>query len=125
MQILAYRWKNFHLLNSSTENQQRRSICEELAAVGYFEREFSFIRSSLLKDQSVLAIPDNASIIIIDKITTLEQTVIQRLRWAAGANPLVQDVLMKFENQQKQRTNEINVRKNSIKLFCSSLNSTF
>ncbi|CAF0981896.1 unnamed protein product [Adineta ricciae] len=103
MQLLAYRWKNFHLLNSNTENQQRRSICEELAA-----------------DQSVLAIPDNASIIIIDKITTLEQTVIQRLRWAAGANPLVQDVLIKFENQQKQRTNEIN----NDKQICAHLVKT-
>lgn len=121
MQLFAYRWKNFHLLNSSNENQQRRSICEELAAVGYFDREFFFLKSSFFKDQSVLAIPDNASITIIDKITTLEQTVTQRLRWAAGANPLVQDVLIKFENQQKQRTNEINVCKNSTKLFCSIL----
>jgi hypothetical protein len=41
---------------------------------------------------------------------TLEQTVLQRLRWAAGANPSVQDVLNKFELRQKERTNEIDVR---------------
>jgi hypothetical protein len=46
---------------------------------------------------------------ITDKIINLEQTVIQRLRWAAGANPLVQDVLIKFEIRQKERTNEIDV----------------
>jgi len=46
---------------------------------------------------------------ITDKIINLEQTVIQRLRWAAGANPLVQDVLIKFEKRQKERTNEIDV----------------
>lgn len=46
---------------------------------------------------------------ITDKIVTLEQIVIQRLRWAAGANPLVQDVLVKFEKRQKERTNEIDV----------------
>lgn len=34
----------------------------------------------------------------------------QRLKWAAGANPLVQDVLIKFERRQKERKNEIDVR---------------
>lgn len=51
-------------------------------------------------------------------MANLEQTVIQRLRWAAGANPLVQDVLDKFEMRQKGRANEIDVneflRKNSF-----------
>ena len=47
---------------------------------------------------------------ITEKITNLEQTVMQRLKWAAGANPLVQDVLIKFERRQKERKNEIDVR---------------
>ncbi|CAF4322445.1 unnamed protein product, partial [Adineta steineri] len=47
----------------------------------------------------------------------LEQTVIQRLRWAAGANPLVQDVLVKFELRQKERANEID----NDKQICSHL----
>ncbi|UJR15815.1 hypothetical protein I4U23_002744 [Adineta vaga] len=100
IQLIAYRWKNFYLLNSNSTNEQRKIICGELAA-----------------DQSVLAIPDNASPTIIDKITNLEQTVLQRLRWAAGANPLVQDVLVKFENRQKERANEID----NDKQICSHL----
>jgi hypothetical protein len=56
---------------------------------------------------------------IIDKITQLEQTVIQRLRWAAGANPLVQDVLIKFEIRQKERANEIDVCDIKISFFCN------
>jgi hypothetical protein len=51
---------------------------------------------------------------ITEKIISLEQTVIQRLRWAAGANPLVQEVLGKFERRQKERTNEIDVRINLV-----------
>jgi len=51
---------------------------------------------------------------ITEKIISLEQTVIQRLRWAAGANPLVQEVLVKFERRQKERTNEIDVRINLV-----------
>jgi hypothetical protein len=62
-----------------------------------------------LKDQNILAINDSTSTMIIDKMINLEQTVIQRLRWAAGANPLVQDVLIKFEIRQKERANEIDV----------------
>jgi len=54
---------------------------------------------------------------ITDKIINLEQTVIQRLRWAAGANPLVQDVLIKFEIRQKERTNEIDVCEDKKKDF--------
>jgi len=54
---------------------------------------------------------------ITDKIINLEQTVIQRLRWAAGANPLVQDVLIKFEIRQKERTNEIDVCEDKKKNF--------
>jgi len=55
---------------------------------------------------------------ITDKIINLEQTVVQRLRWAAGANPLVQDVLIKFEIRQKERMNEIDVcREKSFFLF--------
>jgi hypothetical protein len=46
---------------------------------------------------------------IIDRIINLEQTIIQWLRWAAGANPLVQEVLIKFEIRQKERANEIDV----------------
>ncbi|CAF4384822.1 unnamed protein product, partial [Rotaria sp. Silwood2] len=90
MQLIAYRWKNFYLLNSNNKNQQRQTICEELTT-----------------DQSILTINDSISTMIIDKMTSLEQTVIQRLRWAAGANPLVQDVLDKFEMRQKERANEI------------------
>ncbi len=63
----------------------------------------------ILKDQNILAIDDSTSTTITDKIINLEQTVIQRLRWAAGANPLVQDVLIKFEIRQKERMNEIDV----------------
>jgi hypothetical protein len=51
---------------------------------------------------------------ITEKIANLEQTVVQRLRWAAGANPLVQEVLIKFERRQKERTNEIDVRINLL-----------
>ena len=54
---------------------------------------------------------DNTTTTIIDKMAKLEQTVVQRLRWAAGANPLVQDVLDKFEIRQKERANEIDVCK--------------
>jgi hypothetical protein len=61
------------------------------------------------KDQNILAINDSTSPVIIDKMINLEQTVIQRLRWAAGANPLIQDVLVKFEIRQKERANEIDV----------------
>lgn len=57
-----------------------------------------------------MSITDSTSTGIIDKMTSLEQTVIQRLRWAAGANPSVQEVLDKFEIQQKERADEIDVR---------------
>ena len=66
-------------------------------------------QSVAVQDQSILAINDSTSPVIIDKMIALEQTVIQRLRWAAGANPLVQDVLVKFEIRQKERANEIDV----------------
>jgi hypothetical protein len=60
---------------------------------------------------------------ITEKIVNLEQTVIQRLRWAAGANPLVQDVLVKFEIRQKERMNEIDVcTEKSLLLLLSSIN---
>jgi hypothetical protein len=60
---------------------------------------------------------------ITEKIVNLEQTVIQRLRWAAGANPLVQDVLVKFEIRQKERMNEIDVgREKSFLLLLISIN---
>ncbi len=59
---------------------------------------------------------------ITEKIVNLEQTVIQRLRWAAGANPLVQDVLVKFEIRQKERMNEIDVgREKSFLLLLISI----
>jgi hypothetical protein len=59
---------------------------------------------------------------ITEKIVNLEQTVIQRLRWAAGANPLVQDVLVKFEIRQKERMNEIDVgREKSFILLLISI----
>lgn len=61
------------------------------------------------QDQNILAVDDNSSSKIVEKINALEQTVLQRLRWAAGANPVVQDVLIKFEKRQSDRTNEINV----------------
>ncbi|CAF3639643.1 unnamed protein product, partial [Rotaria sordida] len=100
MQLLAYRWKNFYLLNSKNKDQQRQTIYEELTT-----------------DQNILTINDSISTMIIDKMTNLEQTVIQRLRWAAGANPLVQDVLDKFEIRQKERTNQID----NDKQLCSHL----
>ncbi|CAF1327016.1 unnamed protein product [Adineta steineri] len=100
MQLLAYRWKNYYLLEPNNKNQQRKAICDEL-----------------LTDQGILSITDSTSTTIIDKITNLEQTVIQRLRWAAGANPLVQDVLVKFEIRQKERANEID----NDKQVCSHL----
>lgn len=65
----------------------------------------------------MLATDDNTSTMVTEKIVNLEQTVIQRLRWAAGANPLVQDVLMKFEIRQKERMNEID----NDKQLCSHL----
>ncbi|CAF3645050.1 unnamed protein product [Rotaria socialis] len=90
MQLMAYRWKNFHLLKSNNKTQQRQKLIEELTT-----------------DQNILTINDSISTVIIEKMANLEQTVIQRLRWAAGANPLVQDVLDKFEIRQKERANEI------------------
>ena len=33
MQLIAYRWKNFHLLNSLNINQQRKLIVDELTSV--------------------------------------------------------------------------------------------
>jgi len=33
MQLIAYRWKNFYLLNSTNINQQRKLIYEELTTV--------------------------------------------------------------------------------------------
>ncbi|CAF5221238.1 unnamed protein product, partial [Rotaria magnacalcarata] len=90
MQLMAYRWKNFHLLKSNNKTQQRQKLIEELTT-----------------DQNILTINDSISTVIIEKMVNLEQTVIQRLRWAAGANPLVQDVLDKFEIRQKERANEI------------------
>ena len=60
---------------------------------------------------------------ITEKIMTLEQTVMQRLRWAAGANPLVQEVLVKFERRQKERTNEIDVSVNSLFLIKTNVQS--
>jgi hypothetical protein len=33
MQLIAYRWKNFYLLNTHNKNQQRQIICEELTTV--------------------------------------------------------------------------------------------
>jgi hypothetical protein len=33
MQLIAYRWKNFYLLNSNKINQQRKLIYEELTTV--------------------------------------------------------------------------------------------
>jgi hypothetical protein len=33
MQLLAYRWKNFYLINSDNKNQQRQVIFEELTKV--------------------------------------------------------------------------------------------
>lgn len=33
MQLIAYRWKNYHLLNSNQINQQRKLIYEELTTV--------------------------------------------------------------------------------------------
>ncbi len=63
-----------------------------------------------------MAIDDSTSTMITEKIINLEQTVMQRLRWAAGANPLVQEVLVKFERRQKERTNEIDVSTNHLSL---------
>ena len=75
------------------------------------------------QDQNILAIKDSTYPVTIEKMINLEQTVIQRLRWAAGANPLVQDVLVKFEARQKERANEIDVcsleRCISLLLHCS------
>lgn len=47
---------------------------------------------------------------VLEKMLNLEQTVLRQLRWAAGANPSVAEVLNKFETQQKERSNEIEVR---------------
>lgn len=33
MQLMAYRWKNFYLINSKHLNQQRKLIYEELTMV--------------------------------------------------------------------------------------------
>jgi hypothetical protein len=33
MQLLAYRWKNFYLINSDNKNQQRQIMFEELTKV--------------------------------------------------------------------------------------------
>lgn len=43
-------------------------------------------------------------------MTNLEQIVLQRLRWASGANPSIGEILNQFESRQKQRANEIEVR---------------
>jgi hypothetical protein len=121
MQLIAYRWKNFYLLNSTNINQQRKIIYEELTTVWFRYIFFSFKKYFFIgffKDQNILAIEDSTSTMITDKIINLEQTVVQRLRWAAGANPLVQDVLIKFEIRQKERMNEIDVcREKSFFLF--------
>ncbi|CAF2118040.1 unnamed protein product [Rotaria magnacalcarata] len=76
-------------LKSNNKTQQRQAIVDDLTM-----------------DKNILTISDSTSIVVIDKMTNLEQTVIQR--WAAGANPLVQNVLEKFEIRQKERVNEIN-----------------
>ena len=110
MQLIAYRWKNFYLLNSNQINQQRKLIYDELTTV-YPYPSFHHSIFSVFQDQNILAIDDSTSMMITDKINTLEQTVMQRLKWAAGANPLVQDVLIKFERRQKERKNEIDVRR--------------
>ncbi|CAF2969683.1 unnamed protein product [Rotaria sp. Silwood2] len=107
MQLIAYRWKNFYLLNSNNKNQQRQTICEELTTVFFFHFSLPNTKSVivfflLLQDQNILSINDSTSTTIIDKMSNLEQTVIQRLRWAAGADPLVQDVFDKFEIRQKE-----------------------
>ncbi|CAF2401952.1 unnamed protein product [Rotaria sp. Silwood2] len=120
MQLIAYRWKNFYLLNSNNKNQQRQTICEELTTVFFFHFSLPNTKSVivfflLLQDQNILSINDSTSTTIIDKMSNLEQTVIQRLRWAAGADPLVQDVFDKFEIRQKERANQIDVYKDKKK----------
>lgn len=37
MQLIAYRWKNFHLINSNNINHQRKLIYEELTTVFDFD----------------------------------------------------------------------------------------
>ncbi|CAF4443059.1 unnamed protein product [Rotaria socialis] len=72
-------------------------------------------------DKNILTISDSTSTVVIDKMTNLEQTVIQR--WAAGANPLVQNVLEKFEIRQKERVNEINPVENLKQITLQNLPS--
>ncbi|CAM4805766.1 unnamed protein product [Rotaria magnacalcarata] len=83
----------------------------QLAEIQQILAQINDIKTSIVDDlttdQNILTISDSTSTVVIDKMTNLEQTVIQRLRWAAAANPLVQDVLDKFEIQQKERANEI------------------
>ena len=40
MQLIAYRWKNFYLLNSANINQQRKLIYEELTTVDFVDMFF-------------------------------------------------------------------------------------
>jgi len=90
MQLMAFRWKNVHLLRSTESIKQRKSIEEELTT-----------------DENILTVADPTYRNVLEKMLNLEQTVLRQLRWAAGANPSVAEVLNKFETQQKERSNEI------------------
>ncbi|CAF1609872.1 unnamed protein product, partial [Didymodactylos carnosus] len=92
LQLKAFRWKNYHSLKDMQPkaNIQRQTIYDELT-----------------KDKQILGMQDSSYQTVADKVAALEQTVVQRLRWATGANCLLQDLLSKFEKKQKQRANEI------------------
>ena len=40
---------------------------------------------------------------VVEKLTTSETAIAQRLKWAAGANPKLMPVLSDFENAQSTR----------------------
>ena len=49
----------------------------------------------------------------LEKQESLEQGIIQRLKWAAGANPNLAEVLKQFEATQKSRQKVIDAEKNN------------
>ena len=53
----------------------------------------------------------------LEKQESLEQGIIQRLKWAAGANPNLAEVLKQFEATQKSRQKVIDTEKsNSLEI---------
>ena len=60
----------------------------------------------------------------LEKQESLEQGIIQRLKWAAGANPNLAEVLKQFEATQKSRQKVIDTEKsNSLEIvrLCNAI----